>query len=410
MKRDALVGAVRENLKRYPAPFDGHYGVVPPPPPTRSVGLESHAKIQAAAEAAMARIGVMAAEYKDPYVLSRVLSRKEAISSSSIEGTNSTLDELLSVEEDDEEAKSAAAQVRDYARVLDSVLDRAAQIGPDVFTVELFRELHMSVMGGDLDYADAPGELRDRVVWIGGGKGIETSTYNPAPPDDIGPCLEVLVDYMQGNGEQMLTQPLTMRMAIAHSYFEAVHPFRDGNGRVGRLLLPIMMAAEAVTPIYLSGYIEANRQSYYDGLKQAQQRLEFAPLAGYFSKAIVASENELMVTRSALEEVKSSWLRRRKYRANSAAAEMLDILPHYPVTTIKRIAGLLDISFPAAKAGIDQLVEVGILTEKTGYQRNRIFSATEVLEILNRPFGSEWGLDEGLDDEEVETPDGPHFM
>ncbi|WP_332714401.1 Fic family protein [Pelagibacterium mangrovi] len=390
MKRDALVGAVRERLTRYPPPFESHYGMVPPPPETRSVGLGTFAKVQHEAVAAMARIEVMAQEYHDPYVLSRVLSRKEAVSSSSIEGTNSTLDELLSVEEQDEDAQSAALQVRGYARVLDTVLARASELGPDVFTIDLFRELHASVMKDDDHYDDEPGQFRTRVVWIGGGRGIENSTYNPAPPDDIEPCLHELVDYLRDNGEHVLTQPLMMRMAIAHAHFEAVHPFRDGNGRVGRLLLPLMMAAEKLTPIYMSGYIDANRQAYYDGLKQAQQRLEFAPLAGYFSQAVVASEKELMTTRNALERLHTMWLDRRRFRANSAAALMLDVLPHYPVTTIGRMASILGVSFNAAKAGIDQLIEANILSERTGYKRNRIFSAPEVLDILNRPFGADW--------------------
>jgi Fic family protein len=360
--------------------------------------MEAFAQVHGEAVAAMARIEVMAQQYHDPYVLSRVLSRKEAVSSSSIEGTNSTLDELLSVEEQDEDAKTAALQVREYARVLDTVLDRAARLGPDVFGIDLFRELHASVMKDDDRYAETPGEFRKGVVWIGGRGGIETSTYNPAPPEDIEPCLQRLVDYLQGDGEHMLTQPLMMRMAIAHAHFEAVHPFRDGNGRVGRLLLPLMMAAEKTTPIYMSGYIDANKNGYYAALKQAQQRLEYAPLAGYFAQAVVASEKELLATKAALERVQASWLSRRRFRANSAALHMLAIIPHYPVTTIGRMASLLGVSFVAAKTGIDQLVEARILVERTGYRRNRVFSAPEILEILNRPFGADWDFDDEHDD------------
>ncbi len=360
MKRDALAEPVRQRLKRYPLPFDSHYGVVPLPPPTRSVGMEQHAAIEQESVKAMARIEVMAQVYHDPYVLSRVLSRKEAISSSSIEGTNSTLDELLSVEEGEEE-QAAARQVGEYARVLEEVLGRARELGPDVFTVELLQELHASVMKDDDGYEDVPGQFRERVVWIGEGRDIATSTYNPCPPAEIAECLVDLVRYLQGHGEQAMVQPLVMRMSIAHAHFEAVHPFRDGNGRVGRLLLPLMMAAENATPIYMSGFIDANKRGYYDALKQAQQRLEFAPLAGYFAQAIVASERELMTTRKALEQIGESWRKRRRYRSGSAAALMLDVLPHYPVTTINRMAGILGVSFNAAKAGIDQLMEARVL-------------------------------------------------
>ena len=401
MKRDALVEPVRQRLKRYPEPFDNHYGVVPLPPPTRSVGMEEYAAVHQESIKALARIEVMAEDYHDPYVLSRVLSRKEAISSSSIEGTNSTLDELLSVEEG-EDAQSAARQVREYARVLEQLLGRARELGPDIFTIELLKDLHASVMKDDDGYDDVPGEFRQRVVWIGGGRDIGTSTYNPCPPEDIAACLDDLVGYLQGDGEHVMVQPLVMRMAIAHAHFEAVHPFRDGNGRVGRLLLPLMMAAEKATPIYMSGFIDANKRDYYDALKLAQQRLEHAPLAGYFARAIVASEKELMTTRKALENLGEAWRRRRRFRNGSAAALMLDVLPHYPVTTINRMSEILGVSFNAAKAGMEQLIEAKVLIEKTGYKRNRIFSAPEVLDILNRPFGSDWEYEES--DEATEDP------
>jgi Fic family protein len=213
-----------------------------------------------AADAALARIDTLAAEIKDPYLISRILPRREAISSSSIEGTNSTLDELLSVEESgDGGADDAAIQVRDYALALDDFIPRARAEKNKMFTVALVQDLHRAVMSGDTSYKDKPGQLRDVVVWIGGGGNIAYSTYNPTPPADIAACLEQTMDYMRNEGMQQVNQSLVVRLAIAHSHFEAVHPFRDGNGRVGRLLLPLMMAAEGHTPLYLSPYIEQHK-------------------------------------------------------------------------------------------------------------------------------------------------------
>jgi Fic family protein len=121
----------------------------------------------------------------------------------------------------------------------------------------------------------------------------------------------------------------------------------------------------------------------------AEQRLEWAPLIGYLSDAITGTVEELLTTRGALEALKAEWHSRRKFRAKSAALRALDLLIDYPVVTSKRMANKLDISRPQALGAIDQLVEAGILSERTGYARNRIFTAWEVMAIVNRPFGSD---------------------
>ena len=387
MKRDELTHAVRERLKRLPPPFDAHYGVVPLPPPEDSVPLQAVIGRLRAASTALAKIDTIAATLKDPFLISRILPRREAVSSSSIEGTNSTLDELLSVEETGAaEAKDAAVQVRDYALALDEIVPRARSEKHSIFTVDLLKELHKKVMAGDGDYKDAPGELRKRVVWIGGTQ-IAYSTYNPTPPEDIAATLEDTMRYMRCEGMQAQNQNLIVRMAIAHSHFEAVHPFRDGNGRVGRLLLPLMMAAEDHTPLYLSPYIETHKNAYYASLKAAQQQLNWQETAGFLADAIVGTADELLVTRTALTELTEIWRTRRKFREGSAALGALDHLTHYPVLTINRLADLLGVSFTAASQAVDQLIEAGILVERTGYERNRVFAAPETLTVINRPFG-----------------------
>lgn len=382
-----LGNGVRERLKRLPPPFDAHYGVVPLPPPEDGVSVAPVLPLHSNAAAALTRVDTLARELADPYLISRILPRREAVSSSSIEGTNSTLDELLSVEEGaDTDASDAAVQVRDYALALDAFVPRARAEGHAIFTTGLVQELHRTVMQGDKAYRDVPGALRNRVVWIGGAD-IAYSTFNPAPPDDVAAVLEESMNYMRGEGMQAMTQSLIVRMAIAHAHFEAVHPFRDGNGRVGRLLLPLMMAAEGHTPLYLSPYIENHKGRYYGSLKAAQQRLEWHEIVGFISEAIVGTVDELIVTRDALAKLRAVWQDRRKFRKGSAALRALDVLPQYPVLTAKRLGGILNISVQAALQGIEQLIEAGILKERTGYARNRVFAATEALLVINRPFG-----------------------
>ena len=259
MNRSDLSHQVRAALKRLPPPYASHYGVVPYPPPAVSPSILPVARECQSASTALARLETLVSELGDPWLVSRILMRREAVSGSAIEGTNSTLDELLAAEETGNAAgHEAAIQVKDYAFCLDAGVPDAIALGPSIFSAGLVRGLHRSVMKSEGGYADTPGEPRANVVWIGGRGDIAYSTYNPAPPQDIGRCLADNIAYMRGEADEVFPPSLLTRMAVAHAHFEAVHPFTDGNGRVGRLLLPLMMAAQGHTPLYLSPYIDAH--------------------------------------------------------------------------------------------------------------------------------------------------------
>lgn len=390
MRRSDLAPDIIHRLERLPPPFASHYGVVPTPPPEDAVPLGTALACHERAIEQLAYVRTLAREFDDPYIVSRLLARQEAVSSSSIEGTNSTLDELLSLEEDaTDEQRDAALQVRDYAKILDQLVPAAANEGPTIFTKELVCTLHREVMQRDRQYPDRPGAFRTRVVWIGGARDIGQSTYNPAPPSRIETSLSDTVGYMRLEGMQAMSQGLITRMAIAHAHFEAVHPFRDGNGRVGRLLLPLMMAADGQVPLYLSPYIEAHKTEYYASLKAAQQQLNWSEAVGFMAQAITGTVDELLKTRTALVTLGQNWRKRRRFRENSAALRALEILLSYPVVTAKSLAQKLTVSAPAAITALSQLAEASVVQERTGYSRNRIFVAAEVLSILNRPYGSE---------------------
>jgi len=382
MDRNALVGAVRDRLVRLPEPYANCWGVVPAPPPVDPPDLRPALRRLEAATRALERVQTIVAEMHSPYLISRVLPRKEAVSSSAMEGTYSTLDELLS-EEEAEETSERTGQVRDYALALEALLPEASTAGRAIFTADLVERLHRDLMKGDSTYEDVPGETRTRVAWIGGSREISRSIFNPPPPDAVKPCLRDALDYMRCDDDQDRSQSLITRMAIAHAHFEAVHPFRDGNGRVGRLLLPLMMAAEGIVPVYLSPYIEAHKGAYGAALKAAQQRLEWHEIVGFLSDAIVGTVDDMLTMRTALDDLRHEWEARRRFRRGSAALHALDILASYPVLTVNRLRDLLGISFPSAATAVEQLVDARILAERTGYTRNRVFVAKEVLSIVN---------------------------
>jgi Fic family protein len=389
MKREHLAAPVRGRLQRYPEPYDNHYGVVPLPPAEESVNLGFASQAHRAALEAIGRADALARSFPKHFLLSRILVRQEALKSSAIEGTHSTLDQLLTVEASNDlieegQVSSSDLQVKSYALALERALSDVQRNKYDAFSIGLIRDLQREVVKDDPKYRYFPGEIRTHVVHIGGGFHISQSDYNPAPPDTISACLVEHIDYLRCEGLQSVTQSIIARMALAHAHFEAIHPFPDGNGRVGRLLLPLMLAADGHTPLYLAPYIARNKPSYIDGLKAAQQRLDYGPLIAVLSNAILATVDLSENAHTDLIRLSADWKSRGTWRKNSAAKRALEVLPGFPVITASRLAGILKVSAPSVSAALRQLIEAKILTEKTGFKRNRIFVAQEVLEIYNR--------------------------
>lgn len=405
MKRDDLHPAVRARLRRYTTEHQSHYGVVPAPPMEEPVRLTGHGHLVTEAMVALGRMAASPADGLMKFLRSRMMARQEALSSSGMEGTQSTLEAVLGLDSNTDE-DAPARQVRSYAIALDRLVPRAAAEGPDIFSIELFREIHAVIMAGAAEYRDVPGRFRDRVVWIGGsGKDIAYSTWNPPGPEHIEGCLLETANYMRSLGRHAIDQPPLLRMAIAHAHFEAVHPFLDGNGRVGRLLIPLMLAAEGYEPVYISPWIEANKGAYYEALKQAQQQLDPAPLAGAFARGIVETEKELLVSEKALGSLSDIWREGVRLRRGSSAERLMDILPWLPVLSVATASRTLGVTPKAAGDGIAQLCEAGILKEITGYRRNRVYEAPDVMRIVTRPFGAEPVLPGEEPDTETEPPE-----
>jgi Fic family protein len=389
MKRELLHPSIRSRLKRYPPPHANHYGVVPLPPTEEAVILGHAVSAHRSALNAIGRADALADANPNHFLLSRILVRQEALTSSSIEGTHSTLDSLLELEgniepENSEGVDPNTKQIRNYAIALEKTINFVERNKYDAFSIGLIRDLQREVVEENPDYQYAPGEARQHVVWIGGRLRISDSIYNPCPPDDIARCMQEHIVYLRSDGMQQLNQSIIVRMALAHSHFEAIHPFPDGNGRVGRLLLPLMLAADGHTPLYLAPYLALYRTSYMDALRASQQRLDFAPLVEVLSNAISYTVEAAEKAYGDLGELTANWLRRRKWRKKSTAAYLIDLLPSFPVITAKWLASKLPVSLQAATTAIHQLEEAGILTERTGYKRNRVYLAKEVLSIYNR--------------------------
>lgn len=371
---------------------------VVPPPPQNDTPSGLNAGLLKEAHEVLSRLPRLdTLSNLDRLVLS-LLVRREALQSSRMEGTWSTIEQVLTPGAlYNKREKSARASVVGYAHALEAAFIKARKAGVKIFQLDLLRQLHRELMSHDPDFRGKPGLFRHEIgsgvyATIGGLGRPENSTYNPTPPSHLAENLEQNLDWIRDEAliemsHAGMAPSLVIRLARSHWHFEAVHPFSDGNGRVGRMLMTLQMVAEGLAPLYLSGYIEAHKKEYVRGLQQAQMQLKEAPLIHFLCQAITASWEEAQKTKLALTTLPEQWQGRGEFRADSTARQALLYLLESPILTVKLLQTHLGVSQPAASRAITQLQAAKILRERTGMGRNRVFAAEEVIELLARPFG-----------------------
>mgnify|MGYP000011647976 FL=1 len=330
-----------------------------------------------------------------------LFARREAVSSSRMEGTWSTIDNVLTPQnataEGDE--KSDDLSVRGYAAALEYGFLKVETEGIAALTPDLLCHLHALIMSKDPGFRGISGRIRTPglpgdVVQIGGGGRKEESIYNPVPPRHAKRCTNEVLSWMRDEslielGDAGMGMSLPVRMAIGHSHFEAVHPFSDGNGRVGRILWPLQIMASGHLPLYLSGYVEQNRFEYGQALAEAQKYLSYGRITRFICEAIIASSAEEALSKTLIGDLPAQWLERGRFRKNSAAYDALAVMIKTPIITANLLASELGVSFQAASVALNKLQEKGVVSERTGQGRNRIFAAEEVIAVLARTFAED---------------------
>jgi Fic family protein len=374
-------------------PLDSHPGalaLVPPPTP-KHLQLPGLRGEIAKAHEALGRLQASVASLPNRNLVTRTLDRREAVRSSQIEGTSSDIDEVFTFEAtgSDDGLPSDVVVTLNYVRALEYGLQEVGRDGIRALTVDLIKELHARLMEGVRAYGAPPGELRTRQNWIGGVR-IYDAKFVPPPPARVLECLQDLVNVLQyvPDEEDFFEVPLVMRMAIVHAQFETIHPFLDGNGRVGRILLPLMLAAEGYPPVYLAGFLKANQDMYYQTLGAVQLRGEWTEWVRFVAAGVEIACRESMQTADELSALLGRWKERittLKLRQDAAANRLPDFLIGTPVVTANQVRQALEIAFPAAYRALAQLQELGIVESLTDQKRNRVFIAREVVQLLNRP-------------------------
>jgi Fic family protein len=251
---------------------------------------------------------------------------------------------------------------------------------------QLVLDLHKQLMDGVTDFHGIPGEYRAKQNWIGGFR-IYDARFVPPPAANVPDCMADLISFMQNplDEENPIEMPIVIRMAIAHAQFESIHPFIDGNGRVGRLLLPLMLSADNYPPVYLAGFLKQNQSDYFELLLGVQLQEKWLEWIRFFATGVDIAARESIATAESLLALKDEWVSQIA-KLNRRADSVINKLPIYlignPVTTVNQIKSAMGISFPAANDALASLVKIGILTVEGG-ARNRRFVATQVIAILN---------------------------
>ena len=308
--------------------------------------------------------------------------RKEALISSQIEGTQCTLDDVLDPELESN-ANLDVSDVINYVKATQYALKRLERLP---LCCRLIREIHEVLMENVRGQDKTPGEYRHSQNWIGPANcSLKDARYIPPNVEDMQTAMSDLEKYIN---ENMDYDPL-IRVALIHYQFETIHPFLDGNGRIGRLLILLYLMEQGLLAkpvIYISYFLKKNQIEYYDRISEVRRSGNFEQWIRFFLEAVSkAASDSLEAIRqlSALHDTNIEKLPETT-RSKDNLRAVFDYIEQYPIIDIKRTAKELDISYNTAATAVKKLVELGILQETTNAARNRVFAYEEYLEILRK--------------------------
>jgi Fic family protein len=320
----------------------------------------------------------------NPHLLIEPFTRREAVLSSRIEGTVASLSDLMSFEALGvvHPDRADVREVANYVNALEHGLKRLGQLP---VSARLMRELHERLMRGTRGEHLTPGEFRRSQNWIGPpGCLLKDATFVPPPEQEMKEALSDLEKYI--NSESNL--PPLVRMALIHYQFEAIHPFLDGNGRIGRLLVTLLLCAEGLLPqplLYLSAFFERHRSEYYRLLLEVSQQGKWKEWITFFLRGVSEQSVDALNRANQLQQLSLQYRQTLHERRSSAALlKMSDLLFKNPVFSVNSVSKALDLSYVSAQKNINKLLQMGILHEMTGRKRGRIYVAQQVMEILER--------------------------
>lgn len=361
---------------RYVSQSTGYRAFVPRPlPPDPPVVVDDELQhLLSEADRALGRLHGSVETLPNPNLFVYMYVRKEAVLSSQIEGTQSSLQDLLAAEAHIAEGLPRDVdEVASYVRAMNLGLERLKELP---VSIRLIREIHRELMRGVRGQHLTPGELRQSQNWIGpAGATLSTASFVPPPPHEVPMLLGDVENFLHADG----SIPLLVKIGLAHAQFETIHPFLDGNGRVGRLLITFLLCekgALAKPVLYLSHYFKAHRQEYYDRLQAVRDAGDWEGWLKFFLRGVGLVSVEAAETARkilVLREEHRQQITTRLGRVAGNGHRVLERLYEQPIVSVEQVKKITGTSFPAANNVVRRMTEAGILEEMTGAARNRRF-------------------------------------
>jgi Fic family protein len=362
--------------------LDGQWAYVPNPLPAKVTWTDRLVVAASEAEAALGRLAGLGQKFPNPQRLVRMFLRREAELSSRIENTYARVrTQLLFKDLPDIRAKAPDAQeVENNFRALELGLQSLKR---REITQFLIKQLHHVLLKGVRGHDKTPGEYRRVQAHIGRSNRIEEARFVPPPPHAVPECMEQLERFIRE--DQSI--PRIARLAMTHYQFESIHPFADGNGRIGRVLILLMMCKWDMLPLPLfnpSAYLEGNRRLYYDHLLDVSQRGMWSEWIEFFSRGIAEECAGTIKRIEELESLRQLYQRKvRTTRSQGTLPKLVDELFGRPRVTLQDVQKMLKVWPASAQRHIDKLVSLNILREVTGGQRNRVYLAHKIVDLFS---------------------------
>jgi len=362
---------------RYVKQLEGYSAFIPadlPPSPPIDLSLELQVLLSKA-DRSLGRLDGSILTLPNPDLFVFMYVRKEAVLSSQIEGTQSSLQDVLAAEAKilSPDQPKDVNEVVNYVDAMNYGIERLKELP---VSVRLVREIHERLLKGVRGYHLTPGELRKTQNWIGpGGSTIRDAVFVPPPPHEVPAKLAQLEAFIHKD----TTLPLLVKIGMVHAQFESIHPFLDGNGRVGRLLITFLLCEQAVLTkpvLYLSHFFKKNRQEYYERLQAVRDTGAWESWLMFFLKGVEEVSVEATHTAReiiAMREVHRMEIVEKFGRAAGNGHRVLEYLYANPIVSVGDVKARTGTTYPAANNLVGKLVEAGILREFTGQARNRKF-------------------------------------
>ena len=386
----------KDSPGRLVSTIGGQKAFVPNDLPPSIVWTDRLVSAVSSADRALGRLAGLGQDMPNPHLLIRPFLRREAVLSSQIEGTQASMQQLLlfEVNENVEHDVPDVREVANYVRALEHGVERQKHLP---LSLRLIREMHRLLLEGVRGEDKQPGQFRTTQVHIGPlDARIGQATFVPAPPGgELIRALDMLEKYLHAPSDL----PPIVRLALVHYQFESIHPFVDGNGRIGRLLISLMLCLDGMLPmplLYLSAYFQRTRAEYYERLLQVSQRGMWNNWLQYFARGVTSESMDAVARAERLKKLQARYIQKvRMVRASALLTRLVEELFNQPMVTMSRVSELLDVTPNTAQKHISRLIAVGVLREVTGKRRNRIFVAEGIIRSIYEPDYQRADLDVG---------------